>query len=159
MNKKYYEKAVVRKLELVHGEGGKQIIEAYATLIVEKAPNENYELYCFLGGGVDAERVNRLNLKKDDAVLVEFYLLEFKFGKQEKLSKQIKVVRDNRYSIQGEITSISAVTKAPVPNYYNMVLNCGLYVRTNMATDEKIKTGDYLSLEGRLDAHIIKKLK
>ncbi|MBI2142548.1 hypothetical protein HYU15_03620 [Candidatus Woesearchaeota archaeon] len=157
MGKTYYETAKVKQLRIVKADEH-QVIEAYATLFVEKSPKEHYILDCFLGGGIDAENVDKTGLKDGDSVLVELYLLEFRFGEQQNKVKGINAIQHREYRVQGEIISASTVPKVPDPNYHDVILNCGLYVRTNIVTGRKPKEGDYMWIEGRLDAHIIGKV-
>jgi hypothetical protein len=156
MDKKYCEEATVKELNLVYGEGGKQVIEAYAALTVQKN-GEDHSLMCFLGGGADAERVEALGLKDGDIVQTAFRLLEFKVGTEARSSKQVRRVRDTRYEIQGEIIEIKKKSTQGLPNHYGVVLDCGFYVETNITTEKELKVGDHLSLEGRLDAKIIER--
>lgn len=153
MEKKYYEQAKVDALRIVRGEGGEQIIEASATLIVEKG-SQRYVLQCFLGGGKDAERINQLDLKKGDVVNAEFYLLNFRFRKTAVLRKSLLYRSHHRYEVQGQIADIRLASATPKQNY-EITLDCGIFLETNVMSDEKFGLGDGLGLEGRLDANII----
>ena len=40
-----------------------------------------------------------------------------------------------------------------------MIIDCGVYIETRVGKNLGLKVGDYISVEGRLDAHILGKVE
>ena len=93
----------------------------------------------FVSAG-DYTKVSALKEKRKELVWIE---------KPERFS--------NYYNVSGEII---AITQHPEMSDSNrVILNCGMNILTRVTKLVPLKVGDYIQMEGRLDAHIIGKVE
>ena len=156
-----------------HGEiiGFRHIGPEEGNLTVKvKIDSGDLNLECFVYG----ETLYDLSVKKQyrlgDFVEVRFSLLSYdRFSKRlGKKTKSIVNVPESAtnlsrgnidYMVQGEVLQVVEQRDPKMAQQYvEAVLNCGIYIHTDVSKLIQVKVGDYLRLAGRLDAHIVGKV-
>lgn len=118
--------------------------------------NENYENYteCFVHGDSDIKYFKE-NVGKE--VLVNFIHVTYKSSIVKTKVKNVTYIKKtpvavNMYNITGEIVDI---TKNPeYEDSYTAIVDCGFKVTARILKKNNPKVGDYVKLEGRLDAKV-----
>lgn len=143
---KYPEKAKILKIDIKTSNEGDVIFETI---------NQNFE--CFIC--LDEIKIFQ-GLKKNQIINVEFSLLNLSATKLAEHVKKIQQakkigVRVNRTMVFGEIIEISDHPNPKFWNYRRVVLDCGVFIKTRIPRDQNFKKGDFIRVEGRLDAHFV----
>lgn len=129
------------------------------------------DLECFVYGETAFGLYKGGSYKEGDVVKVRFALLSYDDRIKVALSKDVKRIlldpecaknpyRGNiDYILQGEVLqAIPHEDPAMAQKYMRIVLDCGIYLYTTLPKSTNTKVGDYLQMQGRLDAHIIRKV-
>ncbi|MBI2175771.1 hypothetical protein HYU40_00260 [Candidatus Woesearchaeota archaeon] len=117
-----------------------------------RAVNKEVTVDCF----VYRELEKWQDVSTDDSALVQLVLLNWQNPKPASTrEKSIRQIKGYEYQIEAEIVEI-----APRPDYNDLliILDCGIYMEATAGKDLRLKVGDYISAEGRLDAHIVGKV-
>lgn len=134
---------------------------------VKQGSGEPLVLKCFIATRV-AELFYIGTFRVGENLVAEFKLAGnwTEFVKLEDKVKQIRWLANaeylvptnsNYYEISGEIVELRE--HPSMPDSHFAVLDCGLYVSTRLVKNAGLKIGDYIRMEGRLDANIIGKAK
>ncbi len=117
-------------------------------------------LECFVHGE-DPYNLHSGSYRTNDLVHVRLTLLPY-VGEVHKAVRQPKAIHQKGnidYSVIGEIVEISDHPSLEMQSdYVRAILDCGVHIWADVVKDLGLKVGDYLSLVGRLDAHIIGKV-
>lgn len=140
--------------------------EGHVTLDV-KVDGVEMSLECFLDYD-DAISFYVKKFGKGDIVSVKLFL-GGDYTKSIMLNNKIKDLRwiehppllhpaytSERYVARGEIVEIKPHPEISVNNI--IILDCGIFVYTGAVKTAPLKVGDYMQMEGRLDAHIVGKV-
>ncbi len=141
--------------------------EGHITLEVIARANTDLKLECFLDYD-DAIDFFAKKYVNGDRIKVELFLLgdytrpvklRGKYNSLTWIEKSPSLnpaYTSERYIAKGEVLSISPHTSMADSN--TALLDCGIYVMVRLAKQLEIKVGDYIQMEGRLDAHIVGKV-
>ena len=126
-------------------------------------------LECFIYGN-EPHDLHVGKLKDNDYVKLQFTLLA-DIDRMQRITGRVKNIilshesKENSarsnidYIVNGEILRIEEHPNPDMArNHVRIILDCGIYVYTTAAKTLQLKVGDYISLEGRLDAHILGKV-
>ncbi len=157
MKTEYHEKAYAVEINLWESAILKTPSEGNVSLMVsDRNKNREVTLECFVYEALDEWS----KIKKGNSVLVQLILLNWQYNTTKpRLSreKSIRHLKGYEYQLTGEVLELSAH-----PSYkdsFVVMLDCGVYVKTRAGKNAGLKVGDYMSAEGRLDAHIVGKVK
>jgi len=94
---------------------------------------------------------------KSNIFHVKLCLVDFSIKRLDNKVRKIKYVKNtplstNRYVIAGDIVDIKQHPR--YEDSLQVVVNCGLFVQTRIYKRERLKHGDFIKAEGRLDAYI-----
>lgn len=135
-----------------------------------KTDSEDLTLECFVYGNT----LYNLNINRQygigDLVRIRFALLAYdRFSRR--LNRQIKsIVLDPEcannpsrgnidYIVEGEIIRVNELNNSVMAQkYVEVVLDCGIYLHTDIPKSVPVKVGDYMQMRGRLDVHIVGKV-
>ena len=132
-----------------------------------KQNGSSIRLECFILTEV-ADMFHDKEITIGDVVLTEFWLLADYTSPIKLQSKEKRLVWVERphllhpaYTSEQYLVKGKGVESRPHPrmHYSNLaILDCGLYVFTRVAKTVPLRIGDYLQMDGRLDAHIVGKV-
>ncbi len=90
---------------------------------------------------------------------VKFYLIDFKVSQLESRVKDIVQLKSNvnrqatnRHIVEGQIAEIKDNENPLLKEYQTVIVDCGFYLQSRVKKG-KFKKGDFVRIEGRLDAH------
>lgn len=139
-------------------------------------PQGKLDLECFVHSETSAW-LYKGQFKDDDKVTVSFDFLTANFDSHGKpLTLAVSDVKrksiqknperagnplgDVFYIIEGNIIKLYPPSNPELAKHYNdVVLDCGVYLCANIPKTAILKIGDYVRMQGRLDAHIVGKVK
>ena len=153
IEKKGIYRAKIESLKLMKAEGSLIPHEGDVIFSLMNNSGKEIKLECFLSQDVLLNRW--MKLIKGKEVFIKLKFVQFEYKKNQRRNKSIKLIKQsenavNSYQINGEVLKL---TKDRV---LSILLDADLDIETNVQLNEKIKVGDYLYLEGRLDAEIVK---
>ena len=168
-NKEFNQKARIDKFTLT-GRIRESDVPAEGNLFLTLTTEHgSLKLECFIYGN-DAYGLYNGEIKVNDLVPVEFALLSDidRVKKTGKNVKRIMVKTDIEYNphrgnidyvVCGEVLKVYSHPRSEMEkDYVRVVLDCGIYIHTTVRKHPSFKVGDYIEVEGRLDAHIIEKM-
>ncbi|MBI2142204.1 hypothetical protein HYU15_01790 [Candidatus Woesearchaeota archaeon] len=123
----------------------------------DRAKGTQVSAECFLGGYAELEKWEKI--AKGESVSLRLVLINWRYDSAQSVSSREKVISylgSRTYSMQGEILKLENH-----PRYEDslaVMLDCGVYIETRIVKNHGLKVGDYISVEGRLDAHIVGKV-
>lgn len=132
-----------------------------------KADPQNLTLDCFISGDtLYALAIKRL-YNGGDSVKVRLSLLAYdrSFIKPRDTSKSIvpdpkSKEGSNEYIIRGQVVKVYPDEGSyTLQDHQRLIVNCGFDVYTRVPLTYVVKVGDYIQMQGRLDAHIVGKVK
>lgn len=151
MQEEFYETVSVEQVNLWKSAGMVRPVEGYVRVTVnDRARNKGVTLECF----VYEELEKWQGVKLNERVLIKLVLLNWTIQPQSAREKSIRKIRGYEYNLQGQIVEVYR----SLDDRVFAVVDCGVYVETQLSKNVELKVGDYLSLEGRLDAHIVGKV-
>lgn len=159
MADKYHEIVKVEKIRIFR-QMGIPFEGNVALSVVNRSDPSQTTVECFVYSDI-LKQLDR-EFKEGDRAYVELYLLNFRFQKSEETEKYANLIKPtpvsvNSYQINGELVEINPHNTLDTPNFYSIVIDCGLYVRSDVQITGEIKVGDYVHLEGRLDVHLMRR--
>ncbi|MBI2143803.1 hypothetical protein HYU17_01465 [Candidatus Woesearchaeota archaeon] len=132
-----------------------------------KVGSQDLTMDCFISGDtLYALAIDRL-YEAGDSVKVQFALLAYHrtLTKSEDTAKNIALDSkskegSNEYLIRGQVVRVYPhESKFMAQDYQRLVIDCGVNICTTAPLSYAVKAGDYMQMEGRLDAHIVGKVK
>ncbi len=135
------------------------------------------DLECFVHSETSAQ-LYRCQFRNDDEVTVSFDFLTSNFdsrgmpltlavsnAKRKGIQKNPERA-DNQlgcdmfYIVEGRIIKLYPPNNPELAKHYNdVVIDCGIYLHADIPKPLIVKVGDYIKIQGRLDAHIIGKVE
>lgn len=163
---RFMHKAVITSHRLYNSDEGCINLNVYT-------PQRKLDLTCFVHSETSAQ-LYRDHFKDDDEVIVSFDFLTANFNSRGMPLTFIvsdvkkKSVQKNReragnslgcnssYLVEGKIIKLSQPGDPELAkvNDYAM-LDCGIYLCADIPKAANLKVGDYIRVQGRLDAHIL----
>ncbi len=164
--KKHFEHARFEKCIAFYGDasdeqvksGNAHPIEGKIILTVRSKKIE-----CFDGYGESLN--NFVKISPGNIIKVELVFLNFPYKYDTRIKSEIKSIVDiraekygkptgvNYYRATGQIIEISNHPK--YEDSYKIVIDCGLIFTTEIGKNVPVRVGDYLKVEGRLDARFV----
>lgn len=165
----FYESGRITGFTLTGRISEKEVPEEGNLKLHISGPRRGIDLECFIYGQ-EASDLYRGTLKNNDNIKLQFTLLADIEGMQ-KTTRRVKrltldpTCKENPargnidYLANGEILKIEDHPNPGMArNHVRIILDCGIYIYATAAKTLQLKVGDYISLEGRLDAHIVGKV-
>lgn len=154
METKYLESGKIEELQLNRGQTLSPFDGHVKLSLTNRVNDKPVSLDCFIYDGFEKWEAS----KKGDAVLVRLVLLnwEYRRSKSNLKTKSLRYLGHSEYNAEGEILELK-----PHPSYedsFEVTLDCGMYLITRISKSSGLMVGNYVNVEGRLDAHIVGKV-
>lgn len=123
-------------------------------LFKEKTVSYEQKLCCFLSS---LELRIFKYFKEKQIIDIQLDLVDFSATKLGEKIKKIEQTRKSEFSVYttvifGEIIHMSEYPGEKFSNYKQVIVDCGVFVRTSVQNSQDFKKGDFIKVEGRLDA-------
>jgi len=145
MDKKYLEKALIKRVILAETPLLSRPCEGIASLMIKRNNLREYELECFIYGDETKK------FKKGETILVRLVLTNWAW-KNEKLEREeqsIRLIPKKGIVVKGKIVD---TLESKYEDSYDAIIDCGIYVKARVLKSQNFRLGDYIQAEGRLDA-------
>jgi len=125
----------------------------------KKSCGKKAKLPCFVCFSRSVRELKELVEKRVRKVKLNFSLLPYKINKINQRIKRFQIIRPtpigNKYCVRGEVVSLEKyIDKAFQKDFIKITIDCGFFVSTSFPKKEQLKVGDFLEIEGRLDAKL-----
>ncbi len=158
MKEKYNENGRVVEVHLTNSPETISPIDGRASIALKnRTEGTEVSIECFLGGHEELEKWGKIT--KEDSILLRLILLNWQYTSTRSAPlrrKEVTYLGKCEYRIKGEILELE--THPHYEDSLAVMLDCGVYIQTRVGKNLDLKVGDYMSAEGRLDAHIVGKV-